>query len=96
MGVDFDDVRGVSRAVVLGEAGDHALLQLLDPLDFPLEAVANIDGEAWVLGVENVPLGAVLEGIGVGFDEVLESVDPGIEFLYLGCMVVLSLFDCLK
>ena len=36
LGVNFDDVRGVSRAIVFGETGHRALFQLLDPLDFSL------------------------------------------------------------
>ena len=96
LGVNFDDVRGVSGTVVFSETGHRSLLQLFDPFDLPLKAVADVDGETRVLGVEDVPLGASLEGIGVGFDEVLKSVDPGVELSYFGCMVVLPLFDCFE
>ena len=87
---------GVSGAVVFGEAGHCSLLQVFDPFDFSLKAVADIDGEAWVLGVENIPLGASLEGVGMGLDEVFESVDPRIELAHFGCMVIFSLFDCFE
>ena len=72
------------------------MLQLLNPLDFSLKAIADIDGETWVLGVEDIPLGASLKSVGVGFDEVLESVDSGVELLYFGRVIVLSLFDCFE
>ena len=69
------------------------MLQLLDPLDLLLKAVANVDGEIWVLGVENIPLRASFEGVSVGFDEVFESVDSGIELPHFGRVIILSLFD---
>ena len=72
------------------------MLQLFDPFDFPLKAVADIDGEAWVLGVEDIPLGASLESVGVGLDKVFEPIDPCVEFAYFGCMVILSLLDRFK
>ena len=96
LSVDLDDVGSVARTVVLGEAGHGALLQLFDPFDFSLEAVADVDGESGVFGVKYVPLRATLEGVGVGFDKVLESVDPGIKFPHFGNVVVLSLFDCFE
>ena len=96
LSVDLDDVGSVARTVVFGKAGHGALLQLLDPFDLPLKAIADIDGEPGVFGVEDIPLGASLEGVGVGFDEVFESVDPGVELAYFGCMVVLSLFNCFE
>ena len=96
MSVDLDDMGSVSGAVVFGEACHSALLQLFDPLDLPLEAVADIDGEPGVLGVEDVSLWAVFEGVGVRFDKVFKSVDPTIELSYLGHMVVFLLFDCFE
>ena len=96
LGINFDDVGGVSRAIVFGEAGHSALLQLLDPLDFPLEPVADVDSESRIFGVEDIPLGASLEGVGVGLDEVFESVDSGVELAYLGCVIVFSLFNCFE
>ena len=96
LSVDFDDVRGVARTVVFGEAGHSTLLQLFDPLDFSLKAVADIDGEPGVFGVEDVPLRAALEGVGVCLDEVLEPVDSSVELAYFGRMVVFSLFDCFE
>ena len=72
------------------------MLQLFDPLDFPLKAVADIDGKARILSVEDIPLRAALEGVGVGLDEVFKSIDPRIERAYLGRVVVLSLFDCFE
>ena len=86
----------VTWTVIFGEAGHRALLQLFDPLDFSLEAIADIDGEAWILGVENIPLRAAFEGVGVGFDEVLKTIDLHIEPPYFGRVVVFSLFDCFK
>ena len=96
LGVNFDDMGGVSRAVVLRETGHRALFQLLDPFDFSLKPIANVDGETWIFGIEDIPLRAALEGVGVGFDEVFKSIDPRIELAYLGRVVVFSLFDCLK
>ena len=93
LSVDLDDVGSVARAVVFGEAGHSALLQLFDPFDFSLKAVADVDGEPGIFGVEDIPLRASLEGIGMGLDEVFESVDPGVELVYFGCVVILSLFD---
>ena len=69
------------------------MLQLFDPLDFSLKAVADVDGEAWVLGVEDVSFGATFESVGVSLDEVFESVDPTVELPYFGQMIVFSLFD---
>ena len=86
----------VARTVVLREAGHGALLQLFDPLDLPLKAVADVDSEPGIFGIEDVPLGAALEGVGVSFDEVLESVNSAIEFPYFGDVIVLSLFDRFK
>ena len=64
------------------------MLQLFDPFDFSLKAVADIDGETWILGVENIPFGASFESVGVGFDKVFESIDPCVEFTYFGHVVV--------
>ena len=96
LGVNFDNVRGVPWAVVFGEAGHGALLQLLDPLDLALKTVADVNGETGILGVENVPLRAAFEGVSVGLDKVLESVDPGIELPYFGHVIIFSLFDCFE
>ena len=96
LGVDFDDMGSVTRTVVFGEAGHCALLQLFDPLDFSLEAVADVDGESRVFGVKDIPLGAALEGIGVCFDEIFESIDPTVEFPYFGHVVVFPLLDCFE
>ena len=96
LGINFDDVGGVSGAIVFGEAGHRTLLQLFDPLDFSLKAVADVDSEARIFGVENIPLGAALEGVSVSLNEVFESVDPTVEFPYLGHVVVLPLFDSLE
>ena len=96
LGIDFDDMGGVSRAIVFGEAGHSALLQVFDPLDFSLKSVADVDGKPGILGVVNIPLGASLEGVGVGFDEVFKSVDPGIELSHLGSVVVLPLLNCFE
>ena len=83
----------VAWTIVFGEAGHGALLQMLDPLNLPLKAVADVDSEPGILGVEDVPLRATLEGVGVGLDEVLESIDSSVELAYLSCVVVLSLLD---
>ena len=96
MSIDFDDVRSVPRTVVFSETGHRALLQLFDPLDFSLKAIANIDGEARVLGIENIPLRTPFESVGVGFDEVFESVDLSVELAHFGRVVILSLFDCFE
>ena len=93
LSVNFDDMGGVSRTVVFGVACHRTLLQLFDPLDLPLKAVADINGERWVLGVENIPLWATFEGFGVLPEEVLEPIDLAIELLHLGLMVGLSLFN---
>ena len=93
LGVNFDDMGGVSGTVVFGEAGHRTLLQLFDPLDLSLEAIADVDSETWVFGVEDISLGASLKGVGVGLDKVLESVDAGVELPYLSRVIVLSLFD---
>ena len=86
----------VARTVVFGEAGHGALLQLFDPLDLSLKAISDVDSKPGVFGVENIPLRASLEGIGVGFDEVFESVDSGVELAYFGHVVVFPLLDCLE
>ena len=84
---------GISGSVVFGVACHRTLLQLFDPFDFPLKAVADIDGERRVLGIENVPFRAAFEGLSVLLEEVLEPVDPAIKLLHLGLMVGLALFD---
>ena len=86
----------VSRTVVFSETGHCALLQLFDPLDFLLEAIANVDSEPWVFGVEDVSLWAALEGVGVSSNQVFESGDPGIKFQYFGGVVSFPLFDCFE
>ena len=96
LSVDLDDVGSVTWTVIFSEAGHCALLQLFDPFDFSLQAVANVDGKTWVFGIEDIPLRASLEGISVGFDEVLESVDSGVELPYFGRVIVLSLFNCFE
>ena len=93
MSVDFDDVRSVPWAVVFSKTGHCALLQLFDPFDLLLKAIADIDGETWVFGIENIPLRASFESVGMGFDKVFESVDSSVELMYFGHVVVLSLFD---
>ena len=96
LSIDFDDVGGISGTVVFGEAGHRALFQLFDPLDFSLQTVADVDSEPGILGIENIPLRASLEGVGVSFDEIFKSVDSRIEFAYFGRVVVFPLFDCFK
>ena len=96
MGVDLDDVRSVLGTIVFGEAGDSSLLQLLDPLNFPLQTIADVDCEPWIFGVEDVSFGASFEGVGVSFDEVFKSGDSGVELQDFGGVVGLSLFDCFK
>ena len=93
LSVDFDDVGSVSGAVFFGVARHCALLQLFDPLDLSLKAVADVDGERRVLGVENVPLWAAFESVGVFLDQVFKSVDPTVELLYLDPVVILSLLE---
>ena len=83
----------VSGTVVFGVARHRTLLQLLDPLDLSLKTVADIDGEPRVFGVENVPLWAAFEGVGVFLEEVLKSIDPTVELLHFGLVIVLSLFE---
>ena len=86
----------VAWTIVFGEAGHGTLLQLFDPFDLSLKPVTDVDGETRVFSVEDVPLGASLESVGVGFDKVFESVDPGIELAYFGHVVVFPLLDCFK
>ena len=93
LSVDLDDVGSVAWTVVFGKAGHGTLLQLFDPLDLPLKAVADVDSESGILGVEDIPLGAALEGVSVSFDEVFEPVDSSVELAYFGHMIVLPLFD---
>ena len=69
------------------------MLQLFDPFNLSLEAVADVDGETRIFGVEDVSFGAALEGVGVSFDEILQSVDPGVELSNFGNVVVLPLFN---
>ena len=83
----------VPRTIVFGKARHCALLQLFDPLDFPLKTVADVDGKPRVLGVEDIPLGATFEGVGVGFDEIFKSVNSSVELVYFSRVVVLPLFD---
>ena len=89
-------MRGVSGAILLGVARHCALLQRLDPLDFSLKTVANVDGKPRVLGVENVPLGAAFEGVSVLLDEVFKSKDSTVELLDFGFVIVFALFECLE
>ena len=96
LGIDLDDVGSVARTVVFGEAGHSTLLQLFDPFDFPLKAVADVDGESRILGIEDIPLRASLEGVGVGLNEVFKSIDASVELAHFGCVVIFSLFDRLK
>ena len=86
----------VAWTVIFGEAGHSALLQLFDPLNFPLKTIADVDGEPRVLGIEDIPLGAAFEGVGVCFDKVLESVNSAVEFPYFGDVVVFPLLDRLE
>ena len=72
------------------------MLQLLDPLDFSLKAVADVDGEPRILGVEDISFRTALEGVGVCLDEVFKSIDSTIELSYLGHMIIFSLFDCFE
>ena len=96
LGINFDDVRGVSGTVVFGETGHRSLLQLFDPFDLPLKAVADVDGETRILGVKNVSLGASLEGIGMGFDEIFEPIDSSVELAHFGHVIVFSLLNCFE
>ena len=96
LSIDLDDVRGVARTVVFGEAGHSALLQLFDPFDFPLQTVADVDGEPWVLGVKDISFGAALEGVGMRLNEVFEPIDPAVEFPHLSRVVVFSLLNCFE
>ena len=96
MGVDFDDVGSIAWTIVFGEAGHGTLLQLFDPFDLSLKAVADVDGKPRVLGIEDVSFGASLEGVGMGFDQVFEPVDPGVELSYFGGVIAFPLFNCFE
>ena len=96
LSVDFDDVGSVAWTVIFGEAGHSALLQLLDPFDFPLQAIANVDGKTRVLGVKDIPFGATLESVGVRLNEVFKPIDPTVELSHLGRVVVFSLLNCFE
>ena len=96
LSVDLDDVRSVAWTVVFGEAGHGALLQLFDPFNFSLKAIADIDGEPGIFGVEDIPLGAPLEGISMGFDEVFEPIDSSVELTHFGHVIVFSLLNCFE
>ena len=93
LGINFDDMRGVARAVVLGETSHGALFQLFDPFDFPLKTIADVNGEAGVFGVKDISFGASLKGVSVGFDEVFESADSSVELAHFSRVIVFSLFD---
>ena len=79
LGIDFDDMGSVPGTVIFGETGHSTLLQLLDPFDFSLQAIADVDSEPWVFGVKDISLGTTFEGVGVGFDKVFKSGDLGVE-----------------
>ena len=96
LSVDLDDVGSVAWSVVFGEAGHCALLQLFDPFDFPLQAVADVDGEPRVLSVKDISFGAALEGVGVRFNKVLEPIDPAVKFSYFGHVIIFSLLNCFE
>ena len=96
LSVDLDDVGSVSGTVIFGETRHCALLQLFDPFDFSLKTVANVDSEPRVLGVENVPLWATFEGVGVSLDEILEPIDPTVKLPYFGHVIVFSLLNCFE
>ena len=96
LSIDLDDVGSIAWTIVFGEAGHGTLLQLFDPFDLPLKAVADVDGKPWVLGIEDVSFGASLEGVGMGFDQVFEPVDSGVELSYFGDMIVFPLFNCFE
>ena len=93
LSIDFDDMGSVAWTVVFGETGHCTLLQLFDPLNLSLEAVADVDSEAWIFGIEDVSFGAAFEGVGVSFDQIFKSVDLGVELSYFGGVVILSLFN---
>ena len=69
------------------------MLQVFDPFNLLLKAIADIDSEPGILGVEDIPLRAALEGVGVGLDEIFEPVDLSVELAYFGRVVVFPLFD---
>ena len=96
LGVDFDDMGSIARTIVFGEAGHGALLQLFNPLNLPLEAIADVDSEPGIFGIEDIPLRATLESIGMGFDKIFESVNPSVELAYFSRVVVFPLFDCFE
>ena len=72
------------------------MLQLFDPFNFSLKAVADIDSEPGVFDVKDIPLRASLEGVGMGFDEIFESIDSSVELAHFGRMIVFSLLDCFE
>ena len=72
------------------------MLQLFDPFNFSLKAVADVDSEPRVFGVKDIPLRASLEGIGMGFDEIFESIDSSVELAHFGHVIVFSLLDCFE
>ena len=93
LSVDLDNVGSVPGTVFLGVARHRALLQLLDPFDLVLKAIADVDSECGVFGVEDVSLRATFEGLVVFLDEVFKPIDSIIESLYLGPMVFFSLLE---
>ena len=96
LSVDLDDVGGVSGTILFSVACHRALLQLFDPLNLSLEAVADVDGEPREPGVENVPFRAAFESVGMFLHEFFESDDPTVEPLYLGLVIVFTLLNCFE
>jgi hypothetical protein len=93
LSVDFDNVGVAARAVICGEYREHTLVKHFDPFGGAMESVAKGHGEIRVLSIFNIPLGASLEVVLVGFDIGFELGNLFFEVSLLLDMVLLPNSD---
>jgi hypothetical protein len=93
LSIDFDKVGAAARAIICGEHREHTLVKHLDSFGRVMESVADGHSEIWVLGVFNIPLGALLEVVLVGLDMGFKSGNLLFEVSLLLNMVLLPNSD---
>ena len=93
LSVDFEDVRGGPWAVIVTEPGHIPLMKELDPFNGAMQPKTDVDFEPWVMGVNFVPLGALLEGLFMFLKSFFEVLDTFSNHRSLMVVVVLPGLD---
>lgn len=62
LGIDVENMRSASGAIVSSEGSNHAKIQLFDPFDWSVKAIAQANGEVGKLDIFLISFRVLLKG----------------------------------